>query len=288
MERKARLNALLGHDTEQARRLVRLRPELGRQVVQRLGLRGLHTDDDRQPLAAGHVEHLGEFALMVDHVLAHAIDLVGALDDGAALDRMHEVGFRVAELFPHLRDLGQRCRVEMSDAGIVQRLHHQGMGIALDGIENPPGKAVEEGAGRPFQDMGPQQIDRVAGRERRHDRAGVGERRPLLLRALGHPRALTPMDRSRSVGPNPWDHSHLVAHPKHDDESCVRVGPLERDIVVQVVAGAATPAAATAGRSRGTGASFKSVVRLGPLALPAAAAAAAAASVEHGELATIA
>ena len=63
----------------------------------------------------------------------------------------------------------------MADAGVVERAQHARVRVALDRVEHPAGKQLEEALGRAGDDLRPQAIDRVARLERRHHAAHVGE-----------------------------------------------------------------------------------------------------------------
>ncbi len=110
---------------------------------------------------------------MVDDVVAHAVDLVGGADRGAGLDRVHEVARGIGEHLAHLRDLGERGRVEVPNPRVVERVQHARMGVALDGVEDPARKQREEAPRRGGERLGPQAVDGVARPQRGDHRFGV-------------------------------------------------------------------------------------------------------------------
>ena len=107
--------------------------------------------------AVGLVQDLDQLVHVIDDERVDIVDSIRGLDDGAALDGMHEVGARIGKRFAHLRDLGQRGRVEMPDAGVVKYPQHRRMRVALDGVEHPARKQLEKRAAVRFKTCGRRQ-----------------------------------------------------------------------------------------------------------------------------------
>ena len=146
MEGQADLAAIGARLAQQLGGILRLGAELGRKMEEgALDLRRLHPHDDADALAApGLVDDLDDFLLVIDDKGIDVVDPLGGTDHGARLDRMHEIGAGIGKAFADQRDLGQRGRVEMADAGGVEGAQHAWMRIAFDRIEHAAGKELEK------------------------------------------------------------------------------------------------------------------------------------------------
>jgi hypothetical protein len=136
---------------QQPGRLVGRRAELARQIVDCPTLR--QSQPHQQPQGRRVADQSDRHRLLqnfrqlvgaVEREVGHIVTVKGVADRRPRFDRVHEMDLGRRQQLAHELHLGERGAVEMPDAAGPERPQNTRLGVALDGIKDIAGEAVDK------------------------------------------------------------------------------------------------------------------------------------------------
>jgi hypothetical protein len=104
---------------------------------------------------------LGQFFERIERKRADTVRMIRFPDRFFGLDRVHETQRRRRQKPRNKTHFGDRCNVEMGNAGIPQRPDEIGRGVCLYGIDRAPRKLLHEESGSAASRVRADQRDRL-------------------------------------------------------------------------------------------------------------------------------